>query len=273
MNKIKLLLILLPVLFACEKQQVETEGGMQSLTDNVYSESVVNNISQTVNEYGLSFLSQKLPLADSGVTVTITPQYPLDLYPKTLIINYGSGIQCSDGLLREGKIIITFNNKWQVQENQVEITADINFNSFSVDNIQVVGNILFSVNAGRTQNPVFSCRTTGLQLNFSENERTSFSMEREIIWESGYNTLTQKEDDIFRMTGSATGVDRKGKGYESEIKTPLVLDNSCSDGTIVSGELQLTPQGSSTLKADFGNGSCDRILSLTVNGVTTEVPF
>ena len=37
--------------------------------------------------------------------VTITPQFPTDSFPKTMIINYGNGITCSDGYFRKGKII------------------------------------------------------------------------------------------------------------------------------------------------------------------------
>jgi hypothetical protein len=74
-------------------------------------------------------------------------------------------------------------------------------------------------------------------------------------------------DDVYEITGSTTGVNRNGISYVAQIITKLRVELAC-EWRIVSGVIEVTPEGKSVRKIDFGSGACDRLVTVTVNGKT-----
>lgn len=263
---------ILILLFSCEKKEKELNNDTQSVIDNVYVDNITENLLSTINDYGFNYLNEEDHDVDTGVVVTITPQFPTDSFPKTMIINYGNGITCSDGCFRKGKIIIVFDGKW-IPDTTSGINAEINFNSYSLDQVQIIGS--FNVSCFRLDSisPQYTFQTDNSRLIFPDGENTSWTMNRSIKWSYGFNTLDNKGDDIFIISGNTTGINRNGLGYESDIKEPLLFNNSCFSGTITKGILELTPQGLSSRKVDFGNETCDKTAIVTINGISFSVSF
>jgi len=73
-------------------------------------------------------------------------------------------------------------------------------------------------------------------------------------------------NDVFSLTGHASGVNREGKSYTVNITQPIVKRTSCS--WIESGRMDITPEGLNTRTVDFGNGNCDNQASLIIAGNT-----
>ena len=267
-----LLFIFTLFLYSCQKTEQEVNNDTQSVIDNVNVDNVSENLLTTINDYGLAYLGMNNPKIDTNVIVTITPQYPIDSFPKTMIINYGNGISCNDGCTRKGKIIVVFDGKWDI-DSTVQINAEIDLNSYCLDNVQVIGSMQLTCFGSSSTVPEYSFKTDNSRLVFPNGENTSWAMNRTVKWNSGFETIDDKTDDIFLISGSITGINRKGVGYESVIKEPLSFDNSCYNGTITKGIFELTPQGLSSRIVDFGNGTCDKNATVTINGISFNVSF
>jgi hypothetical protein len=262
------------ILVSCDKDEaIIDDNDTQSVIDNIYADNSTALIFNIVNDYGIALMNEKAPKTDSGVVVTITPMYPLDSFPKTMIINYGNGILCTDGHQRKGKIITVFSNKWCFDSTKTNIDAEVILNDFYCDNIQHIANIAIGITENVEDGPEYTLQSSNSKLIFETSESTLWSTERIIKWHSGYQTLTNKNDDVYLITGTTTGISRKEKGYSSTITEPLQYDNSCSNGTLTKGIFEVVPQGLTKRVVDFGNGNCDRLATVTIDGISIEFTF
>jgi hypothetical protein len=261
------------ILISCDKDEPIVSSDTQSVIDNIYADNSTELIFNVVNDYGVTLMNEKTPEVDSGVIVTITPLYPLDLFPKTMIINYGNGILCSDGHQRKGKIVTVFNNKWCFDSTYTNVNAEVTLNGYYCDNIQHIANIEIGISNSVEDGPEFTLQSSNSKLIFENSESTLWSTERIIKWVSGYLTLTDKSDDVFQISGTTTGISRQEKGYTSTVTEPLQYDNTCLFGMLTKGVFEVVPQGLSKRVVDFGNGNCDRTATVTVDGISFDVTF
>lgn len=259
---------------SCVKEDVApAENNTQSVIDNISAENSTENIFNIVNDYGLNLLSESSIKTDSGVVVSITPLYPLDLYPKTMIINYGNGISCSDGVLRKGKIVAVFSNKWSIDSTLTGVNVEITLNEYYADNIQYMATIEVGMNNNSDNGIEFNLQTSNAKMLLNDGTNVSWNTQRTIKWISGSQTIDINTDDIFLISSNTTGISRKGSGFESNTKEPLRFDNSCINGTLTQGIIDIIPEDQAKHTVDFGNGNCDRDASLTVNGITVDFTF
>ncbi|MBK7884406.1 MAG: hypothetical protein IPJ81_11930 [Chitinophagaceae bacterium] len=89
-----------------------------------------------------------------------------------------------------------------------------------------------------------------------------------IVQTAGYQTPYNLLDDIFSMTGNHTVSNATGASRTSVITQPLQKKTICESidkGTI-------TIQGPNhTAVIDFGNGTCDNVATISINGNTPRV--
>ena len=88
---------------------------------------------------------------------------------------------------------------------------------------------------------------------------------REII--EGYSTPIWL-DNIYQVTGSWTTTFPNGNVNSSTITTPLRIRMNCPN--IVRGVITIVRNGN-TATLDYGDGECDNLATLTVNGNTTTI--
>ncbi len=75
-------------------------------------------------------------------------------------------------------------------------------------------------------------------------------------------------DDEFTTEGVATGVNRAGKNYVHTIREPLLYRRNCR--WIVKGVIEFAVEDNlATL--NYGDGTCDRFATLTINGESTVI--
>jgi hypothetical protein len=68
-------------------------------------------------------------------------------------------------------------------------------------------------------------------------------------------------DDVWSSTGTAAGTNRNGKDFTATITEPLIKHADCR--WISSGVIEFTV-GARTRSLDFGDGTCDRVGTLTL---------
>ena len=171
------------------------------------------------------------------------------------------------GHIKSGKIIITYNDARYVPGafRRVEF-EDFYFDSVQVEGVRTVTNVSETTEDA----PMFNITLVGGKITFADGSSISRDSDHTRTWERAANPV----NDQITLTGSASGSRRDGTTYTSEITTPLVFKRACrasgSSRIAVSGVKEIT-WNDNLVVTDFGDGTCDRLVSVTVNGETREI--
>jgi hypothetical protein len=246
---------------SCKKEKPDTDT--QSAVDNTICEDEFGKSMGTVNSYAVmeNGVRGSEDFLAGGPTVTIDPADTLDGFPVTMILDYGTGIvDPVDGKTRSGKIICVFSDHWLTVGSAIKVSlVDFvsNGTSFSCDSIKITHST-----ANSFTQQVFK----GVAVNAGWEGSLQWEGTRTITQTAGILTPLNHLDDVYSVTGSAAGVNRKGKAYTMNISTPLVKRASCS--WVESGKVDITPEGLAVRTIDYGNGTCDSQATITINGNT-----
>lgn len=260
----------LSILNSC-KQREEPDNDYSSSLDYTKSEEASNSTFNLVNDYGIREAGLKGMEADS-VFVTISGTS----WPKTLTLDFGTGVLCSDGHTRKGILKAEFSNHWHPDSIVAGTNVHITFDGFYVDNVQREGEFIVTYQ-GSNPGPYWEIQAVNAQLIYSDGTFIKWNTTRTTYWVAGYDTPDSEIDDIFEFDGSTSGINRAGKTYSATITSKLRFDNTCVvnliRGTFVSGTFELTPQDKPTRTVDFGDGTCDRKAKVTINGITINFEY
>ena len=190
-----------------------------------------------------------------------------------MIIDYGNGVYCTDGKTRKGKIIAVLNKRWIIDSITNGLTAEVTTEKYIIDNDQLAGSFIITFNGNSDNQPSFTVNTSNAKLTFENGENTQWIANKTTKWISGFENINDINDDVFLITGNNTGINRKGLGYEADIISPLRYEVGCLGGTVTQGKLEIIPQDISKRTLNFGDGDCDKIAKVTINGVTVDISF
>ena len=186
-----------------------------------------------------------------------------DFSTRTLTIDFGAtNCLCADGRYRRGKIMVRF-------------TTDVNRRTAGA----VVTRVDYFVNdnqhtATRTftdiGNGSFTVDVTNASIIRANNGGThSWTANWTFTRTAGFGT-PQVSDDVYSVTGSATGTNRKNVGYTATIQNPLIKRADCPK-YFVQGTIAVTNTNSKAMTLDYGTGTCDNVATVTVNGHTRTI--
>lgn len=204
-----------------------------------------------------------------GITVTIVPDAnSTQEVPKgVLTVDFGSA-GCSDlqNNVRKGKLIFTYNGKrFMPGSTVITTTANYFINDIALEGVRTLTNLQNSTSDAPRFNVVL------------QNGRATFpnglsaTRESNITWQ--WNRAANPLDDNLKIedTSEASGVTRGGRTYQVDVVKPLFYKRQC--GIPVSGLKTYLIDGEKQITIDYGDGTCDRAFSITVNGVTREITF
>lgn len=267
---------------ACNKEKIsdtiptdEVEIMRLSSEDDAGADNVFNEIHDLemgmivpigLPDIGLSEVAvTELDSVGRCAKVTVTPRDP-NVFPKTVVFDFGEGCRALDGKLRKGKVIVRYSAPMR-KPGAVALTT---FENFSIDGNKIEGN-------HSTKNN--STSTTLIFTRRVENGKITFAGGGVVIWDATH-TNTQKEglgtpgfplDDVFEITGGAKGIsERNGKRVEwsRRIAEPLVKSFTCR--WISKGVVHITRNDKRAV-LNFGDGTCDNKAVLLINGERKEI--
>ena len=181
---------------------------------------------------------------------------------KIVTIDFGTDCTGKKGRVFKGKIIIEY-----VKVNG-EFSKTVTFENFSINGNSIVGTISVSkVKENENGNPERS-----YAINLTITLRTG-----EVIIKKGEKVKEMIEgadtddrgDDVFLISGFWESVNKAGKIKKITITTSLRREYACK--YIVSGVVEIT-KGEREYTVDFGDGSCDNLVTITdADGNTKEI--
>ncbi|MFY0625949.1 MAG: hypothetical protein JXR07_06635 [Reichenbachiella sp.] len=194
----------------------------------------------------------------------------LDETTNTKTVDFGEeGCEGRDGRIRKGKIHFVHTGERGLPGD----TKVITFEGFSVDTIGIEGvRTIINSSEAESSTKILSITLVGGKITFPDETFVTRDEEK---------TKTKFFDETSSLIektvyGTATGVNKDGLTYTHSIdeSTPKLYTTACrelSKVAAVSGVQLIQVEGESDKTIDFGDGTCDNIVTVTQDGVSTEV--
>lgn len=147
---------------------------------------------------------------------------------------------------------------------QDQFVREITFKNFTINGNAIEGTKRIEKTAAYS----FTVTLQNGKITFTDGTTYTRTCERTRTWADGFATPYNIWDDVYTVEGTATGVNRKGNTYTHQITNALMIKMNCR--WIVEGTIEMTV-GDKTATFDYGNGDCDNIATVTVNGKSYEV--
>jgi hypothetical protein len=186
--------------------------------------------------------------------------------PKSVTVDYGtSNCTCNDGKTRRGKIITTFTGQYIAPGTIITHTpVDYYVNDVKYEGTKTVQNMGTNANG----QPYFNVQIDGVA-TMETNEVVNYTSTRVRTWTTGFNTLLNRFDDEYDITGTSEATFSSGDGYTGNTTSPIHIKVGC--GFPVSGTLDITPTGKPVRQINYGDGTCDYSFTVTVSGYTFTI--
>jgi hypothetical protein len=200
--------------------------------------------------------------ADCNVIITIDTTSS----PKSVTVDYGSSnCTCNDGKTRRGKIVTTFTGQYIAPGTIITHTPiDYYVNDVKFEGTKTVQNMGLNSNG----QPYFNVQIDGTA-TLESGEVVDYISTRVRTWTTGFNTLLNRFDDEYDITGTSEATYSSGEGYSGNTTSPIHIKVGC--GFPVSGTLNITPKGKPVRQINYGDGTCDYSFTVTVNGYTFTI--
>lgn len=260
------------VLSSCKKDDDDDDDPpttkYQSVQDNSTADGVYSRAYNQINKASYQASGSKAAMD----TITGCPTLYITggmSYPKTVTLDFGSSCLCDDGVTRYGRIVSVISAPYLDSGSVVTSTFD-NYHEI-INNIdyQATGTqIITNLGTNSQSHPVYAVDVQNASV-ISTYGTISYTSQRENEWAAGYDTWMNPWDDVYFVTGSADGTDINGDAFSVNITQALEVQIGCY--FIKSGRLDLLNPGYTTITVDYGDGTCDNIIYVIINGVTYTI--
>jgi len=251
----------LSLLPSCGK--LKEKKDMTTCKDQNQMESLFDDIYKTVDEVSSS--TSGIKTYSNGCIDTIIVDTTVT--PKTILIDFGQDdCEGNDGRVRKGMLHVTYTGRYRDEGTVITITPE----NFSIDSYGIEGTKTI-VNNGLNSDgrPYYSVNVNSTITAPNGEWTATCNSARTRTWQEGYSTPINIYDDVYYITGSASGVNRLGINYNMNIDEALVAKVGCS--YLVQGVMSLVPEDGPTRVIDWGSGECNNGLTVTVGNQSYEV--
>lgn len=263
----------------CENESVNDAATSNSITAD---ETVVNaEIDATVDDVSIiaedQFDSQKSSAAKTSAPIksilppcaTVTSVLTNDTWTRT--IDFGTqGCALPNGNIIRGKIIISFSKNFVSPMRTISYKLEgFYHNDKLIEGSKTITHELKTSDLLAAIHPI-TTHYIDVKVTFPDGNiysRTGMRVREMVV---GFATITNWEDYVFSVWGSHSATFPNGSIYTCTIKTPLLIKMSCKMPFPVSGVVEIV-KNDSKATLDYGNGECDKLATITINGVTKEI--
>jgi hypothetical protein len=254
------------IMTGCKKDNTE-DNDTSSASDNALAEATFNDVTNISDEAGYSGSLSNYRLGDSQGVLTSCATVSFDSLntsdQDTIKIDFGT-TNCTgnDGRNRRGIIWVYYNGHYRDSAS----THTITFSNYYVNDNQVLGSKTVT-NLGHNSNGnlVYDINVNGQLILANNGGTVTWTSQRQREWTSGESTMIWS-DDVYSVTGSASGTGADGHNFTVNITSPLIRNMSIGCRRhFVQGVFVLTPDNKPARTVDFGSGTCDDIATVTIN--------
>lgn len=257
---------------SCKKKDVEEkDSDTTSAVDQSLASSTVNDMTNISDEAGRNNSVTSFRTEESSAILSNCATLTFDTMAaaKTITVNFGA-TNClgNDGRMRRGVLIISFTGRYRDSLTLITVTPQ----GYFVNDNQVTGTKTIT---NKGHNPahhlVYEINANIQIIKANGGGTITWQSLRQREWTAGEGTLTW-QDDMYSITGSASGTTAGGGTFQSNITNPLIrnMTNGCRR-YFTAGTIAHTPGGKATRYIDYGNGTCDNQATVTINDNTYPI--
>ncbi|MEP6676405.1 MAG: hypothetical protein ABJA78_14685 [Ferruginibacter sp.] len=191
----------------------------------------------------------------SCAAITVTPATG---FPKTMIIDFGTGCTSTNGVARTGKITVVLSDSLRKSGS----TATMTFDNYFVNGFKKEGIITWT-NTSTVQIKSWQRKVENGKITAPGGNYWLHYGVRDIVQTAGASTPLNLLDDVYSITGNHTVTNAAGKTRTAVILTALEKKATCTNIDMGTVKVQ-GPNHFATI--DFGNGTCDNIATISIDG-------
>jgi hypothetical protein len=261
-------------LAGCNNDEMVDEAPQEVLDETTFAENTFEQLASDIDEVSFADMSESARLAETtegdkvrwfkrfgySDCVTVTREMPGEgEFPIIITIDYGEG--CGSWMwdvVKSGKIIITITGKMSEEGSKRLVT----FEYFKVNGNLIEGEFTFT-NLG---NASWSRVLVGGKITTEEGVITRESERIRTRIEGG--DTDDRSDDVFKITGKASGKTLEDNTYTMDITSPLIRSKDCF--WITEGTIEKVINETTVITIDFGEGECDNLATKQIGDEEPE---
>ena len=227
------------------------------------SNSLIEMMEHEIDENGIN------KVEDTWLPTCATVSWDTVNDPHSFAIDFGSqNCLCSnwDGKERRGTITLTWTGRYRDAGTVITWATDdyyVNDNEFNFQ--KSVTNNGTNPNGEAT----FTVNVEEASVTLEDGSTISWVSTRTRTWKEGASTVFNPFDDVYEVTGTASGVNRNGRAFEVEITKALRVQLNC--WWVTEGTIEIRPQDLETRILDYGDGTCDATATVMVGDRSQEI--
>jgi hypothetical protein len=255
------------VLNSCKEEETPDLSDQQEV-------SVISNatVAESSVDEEIEEIDEQITVSSGGRKSAGCPTVSRDDVAKTITIDFGT--ECvGPHRTRSGKVIVTYTGTFDDNTANRVIT----FENYFVDGKQIQGTIYVrNINRNGEGNLTAERELEDFQVTFADGSYHIVNGTTTREWISGEGDGIAG-NEVIEVTGSHTGTTSADVSFTRTITTPVIADFNCwSTGGFLrtKGVIEMTITNSvrtRTRVLDYGDGTCDNTVTVTVNGKSYEV--
>ncbi len=265
---------------SCKKNDVsQPSSSAQSSTQTLLTQAtnVITDASNQQNADASEALGTATTMSSDSTDCSVVTFNPSkDVYPNLKTVDFGNGCTGPDGLTRSGKKLVTVYANWKTALNGTLLT-ETTFSNFWVDSVNVSGNVKIYIDSSCKEGPLALRIVTNKTFTDIKGNTSTFT--GVTYWKQiAGDTTTTRADNIYQITGSASGTEvldgATASTWSSKVdsQNPVTKMGDCyyrSKGGI-DATLKLATGSVFHEYLNYGDGSCDNKATLTINNGTPQ---
>lgn len=185
-------------------------------------------------------------------------------YPITITLDYGDGTELENGRVISGVMTIVISGPRFADGT----TRTVTYTGYQIDSLGIEGTLVHTFTGDNETSRIVTA-TGNLQFLLPDGTIIDRTSEKVREWLAGLDTPTDFSDDMIEITGYVEAENSDGTTWSKTIIEPLIRIGSCRH--FVQGVVQYSKNGEIVSELDFGDGECDNLAILTVNGESIEI--
>lgn len=200
---------------------------------------------------------------EESVTITVENLNESGMFPRRVTIDYGNSHTNWRQVTKSGKIIATYSGRYRDSGTVISVALE----NYTRNGASIAGSkTITNKGINSKGNQVFHISVKDATITDSTGTGT-WDLEREREWIAGSETMLNWLDDVYSITGTASGTTVNANQYAITATEPLIFPISC--GTVTKGVLNYSVNIEAqtyTASIDYGEGECDRTAKATIFG-------
>jgi hypothetical protein len=257
---------------SCKKTSDTAETSSQEIattTDLSSRQAISDNITEDANNQFLSAASTQgvmgaRPTSPTCANISLNPVTPGTIFPKILVIDFGTGCLDANNITRSGKINVVISGLVRDSGSKATMT----FTNYVVNGYGLDGTVTWTNTSKSGTKSWTRIVTNGKTTSTIDGVYWLYSGTRYVVQTSGVNTPLNLADDTLSITGTHNVTNMYGRTRTCTIddSNPLIKATVCP--FISKGSMKLQgPLHYATI--DFGDGTCDNQATFSIDGGTS----